>query len=95
MKHIRKNHPRIRAVHAVHQNLDPAKRRIGWQVWVQGNHRTLVPREVVRTMRKDGKTPLAKPVREMQQVIEIQNRVGGLFVKRRSTLRKLGVRRVT
>ncbi len=84
-----KNHPRIKSVAAIKSG--------GWHVMLYGKYQQYVERSVIteRTVSKNGQ-PLKRAVKETTLVREFVPASGlhGRVVKRRKTLRKMGVRNV-
>lgn len=81
---MRKNHPRIKAVASLGKQ--------GWQVFFQGKHPTAVEVETVRTTNLKTGGLLKKPVHTTEIVTRMIEGVGSRIVRRRKTLRKMGIR---
>lgn len=81
------NHPRIIGVDRVYKG----KKFFGWNVIYHGRIVSNEPRVVTRTHTKDGKRKLARPVQEIIRVDVPHSGEVSRIVRRRATLRKMGV----
>lgn len=94
-----RNHRRIRSIYPVTKPVRGRERnqRIGWHVWMYGKFTKRIEQDVVtvRTTKADG-TPLARPVKtHSTQFVDVPSvGIHVRYIKRRSTLRKLGVRSI-